>query len=292
MAHRRSVSHVLALLLALMPVMSVGAQATPTTDVPARMTIAVPVDDLPSPAAEVWLLRYIIEPGGSVPQLNQSGPTLIAVEQGEVTLITDGPVTLKNALGSPTPVTATSPAGATNLGESQGALVPSDTRLGMTNNADQQSQVLVLKVFSPDKKRRASIPSGIPTVTPSRVTVQPISNGPVSFSGSSGVLMIERDVVEARQSTVSGIYSGVEVGALEGGEARVIFMDGQNWFRPRILTNYADAAMGGPMPLNPGATINLSANDGFMSMEGSLVWRSISDEPLIIIRGVASSIPS
>lgn len=291
MSHRGCVPYVLALLLTLMPVLT-AAQATPGTGAPARMVIAVPVSDLPRPAAEVWLLRYILDPGVSLPEIQQVGPTLVVVEQGEVALTSDGPVTLKNTLGTPPPKAATSPAGSTTLNVGEGALISGGAQLGMQNDSDQQSQLLVLKVFSPDQKKLANIPTGIPTFASFGVTIQPIANGPASFAGGAGVLVIEQDVVGAHRSTVSGTFNGVEVGALEGGEARAVFMSGSNWLWPRILTDYPDCAVGGPVPLHHGAALELTADDGYMSMKGSLTWRSNSDEPLIILRAVVSSIES
>lgn len=293
MSHRGFAPIVLALLLSLLPSLGM-AQATPIANAPSMnpFEIAVPVGNLPLPEADVWLLRYTLEPGGSVPLLHQPGLTLLLVERGEVTLITDGPVTLTNTLSSPQPVAATTPAGATTLGGDQGALVPGDTRLGMTNTTVEQSQVLVLKVFAPEFKRRANIPTGIPTIMPSGVTVQPISHGSASFEGAAGVIVIERTAVDAGQSAVSGIVNGVEVGALERGAARVTCMSGRNGIFPRILTNYNQIALASQVPLNPRATVNLSANDGYLSTEGSLVWRSTSDEPLVVLRAMVYGIDS
>jgi hypothetical protein len=253
------------------------------------MTIGVPVQDLPTPEAEVWLLRYTLDPGASLTELQQVGPTLLLVEQGEVTLTSDGPLTFRSQTATRSPVAPTPSTGSTTVAAGEGAFIAGGTRLGVRNDTAQQSRLLVLKVFAPDQKHLADIP-GLRTTAPSGVTVQPISNGPAPFPGGSGFLVIERDVVDAGQSAVSGIYSGVEVGAVEGGMARVMFLDGQNWFRPRILADYAEAAVGGPVPLHPRATLELTADDGFMSRQGSLVWRSTGNDPLVIIRGVAASI--
>lgn len=293
MSHRISPPMLLSVLVALSPFIAM-AQASPESDASAitPFTIAVPVDNLPTPEAEVWLVRYILEPGGSIPQLNQPGPTLAVVEQGDITLITDKPVKLKNTLYLSPPSSVDRPKGATMLGEGEGALIPAETRLGITNTSDLQSRVLVLKVFSPEQKRRANIPTGIPTYMPSDVIVQPVSHGLVSFNDGAGVLVMERRVINPGRSTVGGVFNGVVIGALERGEARATFLDGSNWMWPNILTDYEKSAIGGPVPLNPGAIIDLSTGDGFTSKNGYLTLRSTGEEPLVIVRAVASAIGS
>ena len=90
---RRPFSLLTVLLLLLTQATSALAQATPETtpagdyDVLAEMR----VDTLPTPHAEVWFIRFSLEPGGSLPLGKQLGPTILYVESGDLTVIAGAP---------------------------------------------------------------------------------------------------------------------------------------------------------------------------------------------------------
>ncbi|HEV2072265.1 MAG TPA: hypothetical protein VGR29_01370 [Thermomicrobiales bacterium] len=173
MFHRIRVSALsLILLLAFGTMLPAKAQPTPTAGPPATLQVAFPVEKLPSPEAEVHFLRYTFGPGAQLPAAPQIGSTLLAVESGEITLTTDQPVSVKNGGQLATPSPATSHAGETTLGPTQGALIPDGTLVSMRNDSDQEAQLLVLRVFSQEQNPVVNGADGSPAAESSGVNVQ------------------------------------------------------------------------------------------------------------------------
>ena len=293
MSHRAPFLLIFALLLSFLPTFATAQ--TPRVVMAPYMNsfdVAVPVKDLPVPDAEVWLIRYILASGASLPQEYEVGNTFIVVDGGEATLKSNHAGHLTNVTGNEASAAILNETSPVQIGTGEGALIPSGVVASIHNDSSDLLQIMVLKVFAPADKYRVHLPSGSLSHQTYGVIAQTISHGKASFSSSDGVLVIARDVGPALGSAAGGIQNGVEVGALQGGMATMSFVNGTGWFWPNILSHQNDAVSGGPVPLHSNAVINLQTGDGYVNAHGDHTWRSTSDDPLIVLRGLAYSIGS
>jgi hypothetical protein len=275
--------------LTLGPLASVGAQGVPATPVPGEAPTGVlaqfPIDALPTPHAEVWFLRTGLEPGGILPAGKQIGPLVMYVESGTLTLVTDQPVTVSTASQSVTPGAAAAPAAnefQTVLRPGDSVLVDDGTMLTVTNDKDEPSTFLVVAIYAAEREGE----SGEGGAEPIGLTQQGVAIGIAEFPAGPGTLAIERAVVEPGDTLENdsghgmGI-NGIELGAIEQGSIEATFEMGSSWLWPQILTTFGDR-----QPIDPGATIEMTAGDGYYTFDGSSTWTVTGDEPLVVLRVV------
>jgi quercetin dioxygenase-like cupin family protein len=277
------------LLLVLMPPLTSSAQGSMATPVPGDSPIGVltefPIDVLPTPHAEVWFMRYGLEPGGTLPAEQLIGPFVAYVESGELTLVTDQPPTVLTAGDSAAPafgVTA-SPVSefemVLHMGES--ALVDDGTTLTASNDTNEPLTLLVVYIFAAERETASGEGS-----EPVGLTQQGISIARAEFPARAGTLSMERIVVEPgdtlQHDSGQGMgIGGIELGAIEQGSVEATFMMGSSWWWPSILHQFND-----PQPIDPGATVSLTAGDGYYTFDGSSTWVVTGEEPLILLRVV------
>lgn len=277
------------MLLAFLPLLDAAAQSTPAPGSPMEMQMAVTVDAVPKDA-EVWFLRFFLEPGAQLPAGPLPGSTLVLVESGEVTLSSDQPMMLKRASATMPGTPISAPAGDTTLRAGEGALITEGAETGAHNAGAEQARLLVLLISSPEREVSGGS-SATPAAQATGVRVQLVSVGRVTFPEGSGVILVERDLVKPYGSTVSSTHNGIELGAIEQGRAHVNVLMGENRVRPGILNATATTGNREPVPFEMGSTQELTAGDGYTSLDGSLTWRSTSEEPLIVLRAVVFVIP-
>jgi hypothetical protein len=277
-------------LLPLTPLLTTSAQGLPATPVPGSAPTGVlaefPIDALPTPHAEVWFLRMGLEPGGSLPAGKLIGPVVAHVESGELTVVTDRPVTVSTAGETASPgAAAASPAAEgveTVLRPGESVLVDDGATLTASNNGDEPTTFLIVLMYAAEREEGSGEGGGEPI----GLTQQGISVATAEFPAGPGTLTMERVIVEPGDTLESdsgrglGI-GGVDLGAVEQGSAGVTFEMGSSWLWPDILNEFQDR-----QPIDPGATIELTAGDGYSTYDGSSTWTVTGDEPLVLIRVV------
>lgn len=288
----------LGLVLLLLPLvgfstlLTAGAQglsATPVTGSgPIGVLTTFPVDVLPGPHAEVWFLRMTLDPGGLLPPNPQSGPTLIYVERGEITLVSNQTVTVSPARETATlEAVSASPEAAefqTVLHTGESALVSGGATLAAKNDADQPATFLALLMFSALDEASES---GEDTQEPVGLTTKGISVANAEFPAVPGTIVIERIQVaagETLQSEPTFILGtiGLELGALEQGSAKVTFTTRSSWLWPNMLGGDLQELQ----PLDLTATAVLTDGDGYSTANGWSSWTVTSAEPLVVLRAV------
>lgn len=280
---RSKMSMLAIVFLALSPVTALAAQDIPATPVPAQAPSGVlaefPIDSLPTPHAEIWFLRMGLEPGGSFPAGEQMGPTVVSVESGDLTLVTDRPVATASTAEPATPQdTTASPASAeteTVVQPGASVFITGGTTVTAVNNGDAPTTFLIVLMFAAELESMES-----DTVAqPVGLTQQGISVGKAEFPDGPGHLVIERVVVEPGDTLESDSGQGVDLGALEQGSAEVTFATGTSWQWPHMLIAFEDLR-----PIQVGSTIELATGDGYATYDGSSTWSSTGDQPLILLR--------
>ena len=290
MIRRRFAPSLLVVLLLALTPLPTSAQGLPATPVPTGAPTGVlaqhAIAELPTPHAEVWFLRMGLEPGGSLPAGKQIGPVVAYAEMGELTLVSDRPVTVSTAGDTATPAAISATPGAgefeTVLRPGESVLVEDGTTLTAENNADEPTSFLMVFIYAAEREGESGESGGEPV----GFTQQGISVANAEFPAGPGTLTMERIVVEPGDSLASDSghgmgVGGVDLGAIEQGSADVTFATGSSWRWPHILNQFEDRE-----PIEPGATVGLAAGDGYSTYDGSSSWVVTSDEPLILLRVV------
>jgi hypothetical protein len=282
-------------MLALAP-LAATAQGVPASPVPGEAPTGVlaefEIDELPTPHAEVWFLRMGLDPDGTAPLGRQAGPTVLYVESGQLTLETDGPVTLgaEAATGAAGPATPTG-ANETLLDAGASVLVSEGTSVSARNAAGEPATFLVLLMYPAEREGEDDGPSDEPV----GFTQQGLSVGTAEFPPAPGTLTVERVVVALAGTMATDIqppegvwpgWMGIELGAVETGSAEVVF-------ESRTLQNltWPGMATGGrvePEAVPLTATVRLAQGDGYAAFNSALSWTSTGDEPLTVLRAVVT----
>lgn len=284
----RGISIALALLMALvLAAPTVAQESTPIVaeDLPVGILGQVQVDALPSPHAEVWFLRFTLEPGGSLPLDVQIGPTVIVVETGELTLVTDQPVEIDGAVPMATPA-AGDGTYETIASAGQVAYVREDTALATRNDGDASVSMLALLTFSPERETEAmnQQASGTPT-EPVGFTQMPIGLTAAEFPAGSGSILIERVVLDPNEAARTDVPGGAIAGGVERGSVTVNVDSGNGFLWPEMMEPLGPE--GGDQPperidLMGGGTGELTANDGFGFWDAGIDWEAGDDGATIL----------
>jgi hypothetical protein len=279
----------MAVLMALLLVAPVAAQGgTPVTagSQPAGVLAQVQVDALPSPHAEVWFLRFTLEPGGSLPLDVQIGPTVLVVEAGELTLVTDQPVEIDGSAPMATPA----PGGGTHetvATAGQVAYVRENTTLATRNDGDTPASVLALLTFSPERETEAmnQQPSGTPPAEPVGMTQMAIGLTAAEFPEGPGTITIERVVLAPDATARTDVPDGAIAGGVERGGVTVRIESGHGFVWPGLMQPVGPGGNPeGPRRTEVGAgdTGDLVATDGFGFWDAGVDWQAGSDGATIL----------
>jgi hypothetical protein len=275
----------LAMLVAITLGVPVTAQSLETSPVaaPTGMLAMADCDQLPS-EAEIWFLRFQFEPGGTLQDDQQIGPSLLAVETGTLTLVSDRAVVVTRA-ATPTAGSPSTPDTETVLAEGDSALVADGTTISALNDSAEPATVLALLVFSPEREVIAS-QEGADESEPVGVTTQAISVGRGEFPEGPGTLSIERLAVAPRAAVPLGVSDGAEVGAVEQGNLRIALTSGDGWIWPGIMaaSTGPDATAPERVMLAAGTSTPLASSDGYALSGAISTGQAEGDEPAIVLR--------
>lgn len=282
------------LLLGLMPLVATaqGMPPLPATPVPGEAPVGVlaefTVPELPTPHAEVWFLRFSLEPGGSLPEETQIGPVIAYVESGTLTLDSNAAVEVASAS---TPEAGATPAGITRtvLQAGDSVSIPAGTTMYVSNTSEQPVTFLVLLMYAAE--REGSMAQGADE--PVGLSQMGVSIGTAEFMPIPASVRIERVVIEPGATVEPGTnasemkfpgYLGMEVGAVETGSAEVVLNSGSmsNMTWPGMATS----GMPQPEMVPLTATVQLATGDAYSFGGSTLTWTNSGGEPLTILRVV------
>ena len=242
--------------------------ATPAASPASGILAQATVDALPGGDAEVWLGRLEIDPGGIVPDRLQTGPVLLYVESGLVSVTSDVP--LEGMVGGERIADMqpdyTCPcqqlhgesagwSGSLSVATGQSTLVPANATQGLANNGTVPASVLVLAVGA-----------ALPIDGQEGVSVETLATtGDVALTGGAFTLTIERATIAGGESVEQVRTSVVELGAVESGavEAEVGAGDVQAY----------------------------DAGDSYIFAGGNVTWTA-GDDPVTILSAVISPAPA
>ncbi len=271
-------------LLLIAPTAGQGSTPILTEGQPTGVLAQVQVDALPSPHAEVWFLRFMLEPGGSLPLDVQIGPTVIVVESGELTLVTDQPVEIDGNLPMATPATGdgTYETVATTR---QVVYVHEDTSLAVRNDGDAAVSMLALLTFSPERETEAMNQQSGPPAEPVGLTQMPIGLTAAEFRAGPGTITIERVVLDPNATARTDVQGGAIAGGIERGSVEVAPDAGHGFVWPDSMQPLGPQG-GSEAPrrvdVEPGDSGELVANDGFGFWNAGLDWQAGNDGATIL----------
>lgn len=285
--------------LALLPFICASpVVAQSGTPVPGNAPIGVlgqvQVDNLPSPDAEVWFIRFFLDPGGSLPLDKQIGPTVVVVESGALDVMTDRPVDVS---GSNAATPAANPGmRETTVTAGQTVYIHEDTFLAVRNNGDQRAAFLALLTFSGVREvestetEEQAEAAGTPQAQPVGFSQQPLGVTQAQFPAGPGTVTIERVALQPGQTARTDVTSGAVAGGIERGGAKVSLDSGTCFIWPTIMRAVLDANGTGNEGQNrvenprirTGESAVLAADDGFGCFGGVLNWQAGSQGATVI----------
>ncbi len=269
--------HFLILPAALVPTLRAGAQATPPeTSSPTAIAKSAVVGGLP-PDAEIVFVHLALAPEGTVSPRKMPGPALLLVTGGELTLTTDQPISLVPSGALATPGSALPP-GDVLMGAGDGTVIGRDTTIAFANQSGNGAEVLLLQIVPSGD---SATPEARASISGPGVETRLLGNARATFASSRGILIVERAVRPPATSSTTSTLMGVEIGEIESGSARVLFLRGSN----HVSTM-------GEKDVEANSRVDLTAGDQYASLDGSLVWRAGGAEPLVVLRAQTIPIPT
>lgn len=269
------------LALALLPSMGAaqGMGPMPTAPVPGEAPVGVlaqfMMDSLPTPHAEVWFLRMQLDPGGSLPESAQIGPSVVYVETGELTITSD---VAPEVVGADTATVASSAtptsADQTIVTEGGSAMIPAGATTGLNNAADAPVTFLLAMTYAAELEGSMG-DSGEPTGLSQAL----LSAGGVEFPPMPGQITIERVEIAPDELTGEMRMGGIELGVVEQGQAAVTFiaLDSGTMLWPGILNGDTENSR---VALTGSAT--LTAGDGYASGNAGITWLPMGDTVTVL----------
>ncbi len=269
-----TIATVMSLLVVLAASSAVAAQpSTPDpTSAPTGTLAEFPIDVLPTPHAEMWLIRYAMGPGSALPSSRQIGPVVIVAESGAVSLVTDQPVEVygsdaaSGSGASPGATPATDGAIETELAPGEAVLVREGTTLGLSNNGEADASILTLTMYAAAREDESGSgePEGDVRSRMLAVTVADLASGP-------GTVVLERIAAKPGTSEDVSLPGGAEVGVVEAGGATIEIAQGQGYVWPQSLT--ADPNVSPErQPIRAGSRVELTAGDGYGYSDVTGTW--------------------
>lgn len=282
---RRPLSLLTIPLLLIAQAVTALAQATPATTPAANVDVLaeVRVDDLPRPHAEVWFIRFTLDPGGSLPLGAQLGPTLLYVESGKLTVLAGE--TAAGERGTP----GARPEKAFGAGEP--LLFVAGEDVSLRNAGGAPVSFLALLMFTGEAETQA-MDEPTPMPEPIGLTQQPLGITRADLAAVPATLTLERLTVPAGGQVTSETRSGgADVGGVEAGSVSIDLVAGQCFVWPQAMIPFSTKAtpvdtpgvFTGPQRLFPGDTVNLVAIDGYGCADATTTWHG-GAEPATILR--------
>jgi hypothetical protein len=267
---------------------SLALAQTPVSTGPIGVLARTPIAAMTGEASEVWFIRYTLGPGAALPADRQLGWSLVAIESGALTVTSDTPLTIGTATSGATPdaaLTVVPTAG-------QWIVLPLHAVVSARNDGPAPATFLVLLVMSGIEETIAmqtTEAGGGPEATPSgEITSQLFGAAGVEFGAGPGEMTIERAELPAGGTRDQETPNGVEVGGIERGEATLTVLSGEVLMWPRMKTSDNPSKQ-----VVAGASVTLSANDGYSLLRGAKVrWTAADGSSFVTIRGtVAEATP-
>jgi quercetin dioxygenase-like cupin family protein len=280
---RTRLSFLFVLLLGIAPLLNASAQEAPATPVPGSAPIGVlaefDIEMLPAPHAEVWFLRFGLEPGGRIPEGSNAGPAVIYVESGTLTVNSDGTVIPGDTVAAATD--------GLTLEAGDSVLVPRDVPTEELNTSDEPATFLMLVMFSATEEGQGS------NEQPVGMTQSSVSVGTAEFFPGPATIVLERVVVEpddvitsptVRMEGIGPGWIGIDLGMVETGSADLQIS--QRSFQVLVWPPFAGGEMMGPDQVELTSSLSLESGYGYAAFNSTLTWTPTSDEPLTILRAV------
>jgi quercetin dioxygenase-like cupin family protein len=287
---------ILLIMAAMIPGLTRANEATPT---PATEGVLVTIDvpelpGPPEPGVEVWFVRFLLDPGASVPSSADLGVSLAYVEEGDLTFTVEGTAEILRADGQVEALQANPDVPVeVVLGPGDTLRTGTGTRTGVRNDGSVSASVLDLLVFSPLEEVEAAEgeEAEVPLEELSGVTPQGLSVGFATLPEGPGRFTIERIVIEPGEAVAPYQISGADVGVVEQGTLRLGVDAGQVWVWPKMLDRTEADGMPSPEPIEPETERTLQAGDAYVLSTGARgTWQIEGSEPVIILRGVVEPV--
>jgi quercetin dioxygenase-like cupin family protein len=269
------------------------AQEASPTPVRDGVLVRIDVPELPGPTdpdVEVWLVRFLLDPGASVPPSTDLWVSLAFVEQGELTFTVEGPGEVIRFGGQTEALQANDDVPVdVVLGPGDTLRAGTGTRTGVRNDGAARASVLDFLVFSPiEEDEVAEVEEDeVPVEQLSGVTPQGLSVGLATLPQGPGRFTIERVTIEPGDAIAPYQISGAEVGVVEQGTLRLSVDSGQVWVWPNMLHRTDADGMPSPETIESESRRTLQPGDGYvLSTAASETWQVEGTEPVVILRGV------
>lgn len=282
----------LVMTMAVSPSFVRAQEATPAPAAVGELVrVAVPqLPGPPDPGVEVWLVRFVLDPGVVFPPSPDLGVGLQYVEQGDVTFVVEGSVEVVHAGGVRESIVGTAGTPVElPLGPGDTLVSGSGTRTGFRVTGAAPASVLGFLVFSPIEEATAMQAEAEVTPVDQMSGVQPmlLSAGRGSLPEGPGTLVIERIVVAAGTRADVDRTTGVEVGNVEQGTIRLGLTTGEAFVWPDAASPAPNTGSTGPETIATGSERDLESGDGYALPTGSTgFWQTQGSEPVTILRGV------
>lgn len=227
---------ILMTLLLLAPAAAWQGTPAPGAEPPVGVLAEADIPVLPSPDAEVWLVRYELAPGGTLPSQAMIGPTLALVESGELTLASDQPL---ERLDDP----ASTGSGEMVLAADAAVSVPDGATLEARNDGDAPVVFLMLMAFTPEREMAAMAAES--TGDPVGLTVLGLAVTHGAFPEGPGQIRIGRRSAPAGATVPYQAQDTAVTMLVEQGGGTLTVADGVCGVFPPMETN-SDVIMVGP----------------------------------------------
>jgi hypothetical protein len=275
-------------LLAVAPALAQGSTPVVVEAGPAGVLGQVQVGALPSPRAEVWFLRFMLDPGGSMPGDLQIGPTVAVIESGELALVTDQPVEIDGDAPMATAAADAEGEWTTIATAGQVVYVHEDTMLAVRNDGDAPVSFLTLLTFSPERETEsmnAGEAAGTPPAEPVGFSQEPVGLTVAEFPEGPGTITIERIVLESSETARTDVPGGAIAGGVEQGSLAITLDAGNGFLWPDMMEPLGPAG-GDQAPeridLASGDSGALAARDGFGCWDAGIDWQAGGDGATIL----------
>jgi hypothetical protein len=273
-------------LMLVAPAAGQGSTPAPAAESPVGVLGEVQVEALPSPDAEVWFIRFFLEPGGSLPLDMQIGPTVAVVESGAMTFTSDAPLEVSGGMAA-TPVAIGAGMQDTVVTAGQTVYVHEDTTIAVRNDGDETASMLALLTFSPQRETEAmeaAEASGTP-MEPIGFSQEPLGVTRAAFPEGPGTITIERVALQPGETARMDVPAGAAVGGVEQGGATLTPDAGTCYLWPGIMEPVGpEGGAQGPerTDLGAGDTGELAAGDAFGCWDAGIDWQAGEEGATII----------
>lgn len=141
---------ILHVLLTLSPVAAMGQTIGSDEEnaiLPDYM-IAVPIEDLPRPDAQMWMFWLTMQPGAEFTPTPEMSTTLLLVEEGSVAVTNDSPIVVRTSGDISPPLTVVTDDAGYSLTAGDGALLAETSNMRLSNTGSEIAEVAMLVMTS------------------------------------------------------------------------------------------------------------------------------------------------